>query len=140
MPSSPHRWLLLLGGFSVLIPKILSGQDVGSGAPNETIRSMFVQAYYRGGFANLVSLPPVADVRRLGSTGYVQEFPDAAKTSGVRLALVKPNDSTTQAEGSTPVLQMQAALYSYFNSVGVNTSGYPTSDTRNCPPLADGNT
>jgi uncharacterized protein (TIGR03437 family) len=139
MPSSPHRWLLLLGGMSVFLPQFVLAQDVGSGAPNETIRNMFVQAYYRGGFSSLVSLPPVADVRRLGSTGFVQEFPDAAKTSGVRLALVKPNDSTSQAEGSTPVLQIQASLYSYFNSVGVNTSGYPTSDTRTCPPLADGN-
>lgn len=139
MPRLTHRTLSLLAGCLALTCSS-HAQDVGSGAPNETIRNMFVQAYYRNGFSNLVSLPPVADVKRLGSTGYVQEFNDAAKTSGVKLALVKPNDSTAQAEGAITVFQMQSGLYAYFNSVGVNTAGYPTSDTRDCGTLPDGNT
>jgi uncharacterized protein (TIGR03437 family) len=118
---------------------IAQAQDVGSGAPNETIRQMFIQAFYRNGFANLVSLPPVADVRRLGSTGYVQEFPDLNKTANVRFALVKANDSTVQLEGTLAVFQMSATVYAYFNAIGVNTAGYPNIDSRPCPPLATGN-
>ena len=123
----------------LLLTPIAHAQDVGSGAPNETIRNMFVQAFYRGGFANLVSLPPVADVKRLGSTGYVQEFPDLNKTANVRYALVKANDSTTQTEGTIAVFQMYATVYAYFNSIGVNTAGYPTLDSRACPTLSNGN-
>jgi uncharacterized protein (TIGR03437 family) len=114
-------------------------QDVGSGAPNDTIRNMFVQAFYRNGFANLVSLPPATDVRRLGSTGYVQEFADLNRTAGVRYALVKPNDSTVQSEGALAVFQLYPGLYAYFTSVGVNNAGFPTTDSRPCPPLANGN-
>ena len=44
------------------------------------VRQQFLIAYYRNGFANLVSLPLLADVKRLGTNGRVQEFPDAAKT------------------------------------------------------------
>jgi hypothetical protein len=127
-------------GFVLFPASLAFAQDVGSGAPNETIRNMFVQAYYRNGFSSLVSLPPVADVRRLGSTGYVQEFPDLNRTSNVRYALVKANDSTSQAEGSIAVYQMYPGVYSYFTTVGVNTAGFPNSDTRQCPVLPDGNT
>ncbi len=137
MPRPSYRLFPVLAGFLCIVE--MRAQDVGSGAPNDTIRNMFLQAYFRNGFSNLVSLPPIADVKRLGSTGFVQEYNDAAKTSGVKLALVKPNDSTAQTEGSTPVLQMRSGLYSYFNSLGVNTIGYPTSDTRDCPALPDGN-
>jgi len=133
------RSISACGFLLFLIASAAQAQDVGSGAPNETIRNMFVQAFYRNGFANLVSLPPVADVKRLGSTGYVQEFPDLNKTSGVRYALVKANDSTIQIEGNVAVFQMSATVYAYFNSIGVNTAGYPTLDSRACPTLVNGN-
>ena len=75
--------------------------DVGSGAPNEGMRQQFMAAYYRNGFNTKVSLPPTGYVRRLigpqSKVGYVQEFPDANKTSGVRFALVKPTDSLATA-------------------------------------------
>src|SRR5262249_30211706 len=51
--------------------------DVGTGAPTTTMQQQFINAFYRNNFFNLVSLPPLANVKRLGSTGYVQEFNDA---------------------------------------------------------------
>src|SRR5205085_8382215 len=54
--------------------------DIGVGAPVD-VQLQFLAAFNRNGFANLVSLPPVANVKRLGTTGYVQEFNDA-KTPG----------------------------------------------------------
>jgi uncharacterized protein (TIGR03437 family) len=113
----------------------LLAQDVGSGSPNETIRLFFTLAYYRNGFVGLVAYPPLGDVRRFGSTGYVQEFADAARTSGVRYALIKPNDSTSIPEDAIAVFQVFPTVYSYYNSLGVNTVGYPNIDTRACPPL-----
>jgi uncharacterized protein (TIGR03437 family) len=103
--------------------------DIGSGSVSETVRQEFVRAYYRGNFQNLTSLPPLGDVKRLGSTGLVQEFPDAAKTNNVRYALIRANSDTTQ-EG---VFQLTPDLYTYFTSVGPNTAGYPTTDTQTCP-------
>jgi hypothetical protein len=70
--------------------------DIGSGSVSETVRQEFVRAYYRGQFQNLTSLPPLGDIKRLGSTGLVQEFPDAAKTNNVRYALVRATSDTTQ--------------------------------------------
>ena len=52
--------------------------DVGTGAPPALVQA-FVNAYFRNGFKDLVSLPPVGNVKRLGTTGYVQEFNDAQK-------------------------------------------------------------
>ncbi len=105
--------------------------DIGSGAPNEAIRQRFVNAYSRGFFSGMVSLPPIGDVKKLGTTGYVQEFNDAAK-SGAKLAIVKANLNTAIADGAIDTFQMQAALYAYFTSVGVTTAGYPTMDTATC--------
>ena len=122
--------------FLLLVPPSAAqtAPDIGSGPVSETIRREFLRAYYRGSFQNITSLPPLGDVRRLGTTGLVQEFPDAAKTNSVRYALVRANslDSTVQ-EGIDTVLQMSPDLYSYFTSVGPNTAGYPTTDTQPCP-------
>lgn len=112
-----------------------STPDVGSGAPSVLIQQQFQQAYYRNGFAGLVSYPPLADVKKLGTNGLVQEFSDATKTSGVKLALVMPNQSAVVVQDITSVFQMQAGLYSYFTSVGTTTAGMPVMDTTNCPAL-----
>lgn len=108
--------------------------EIGSGAPSETVRREFLRSYYRGSFQNLTSLPPLGDVKRLGSTGLVQEYPDAAKTNNVRYALVRANslDSTVQ-EGVETVFQMTPELYTYYTSVSPNTAGYPVMDTAICP-------
>jgi uncharacterized protein (TIGR03437 family) len=102
--------------------------DVGSGAPNEAVRQMFVNAYFRNGFSNLVLPTPAGNVTKLGTTGYYQLFTDASTTS-LRYALIKANDSA--ALGAN-VYQMYSLMYTYFNSVGVNTAGYPTMDTNIC--------
>ncbi|HYZ86934.1 MAG TPA: hypothetical protein VE621_21130 [Bryobacteraceae bacterium] len=112
------------------------GIDVGTGSPDEGVRGSFVNAFFRKLFYTLVSMPPIGEVRRLGATGYVQEFNDAARTPGVRLALIKPNGSIITPEG-TDVFQMLAPMYNYYSSVGVNTAGYPTQDTQVCPPTTD---
>ena len=108
--------------------------DVGHGAPNLAIQQQFISAFYRNGFNYLVSLPPVGDVRRLGSTGWVQEFPDINRPSA-RYALVKPDSSTSLPTNPTvqSVYQMSPDVYAYYTSVGVGTAGYPTMDTANCP-------
>ena len=115
--------------------------EVGSGAPNEIIRQQFYAAYLRNAFNLLVALPPVGNVRTYGSTGLIQEFQDAAKTSNTRLALLKPNRSTAlppSDDPSTPgydVFQVYAAMYAYYQTIGVSTAGYPTMDTATCPAL-----
>lgn len=112
--------------------------DVGTGAPDVIVRQQFVNAYFRNGFANLVSLPPIADVRRFGTTGLIQEFNDAARTTGVRLALVKPTSVGVEVEGQLSVFQVTSLVYSLYTSVGVTTAGYPTMDTANCLNTASG--
>ncbi len=112
--------------------------DVGSGAPSEGMRMQFVAAYYRNGFNIKVSLPPSGYVRKLsgpsGKVGYVQEFPDANKTSGVRYALVKPTDSMAlPADESDPILQLTPGVWSYYSSIGAATAGFPTMDAAPCP-------
>jgi uncharacterized protein (TIGR03437 family) len=119
---------------SLLAPGQTSTTDVGSGAPNDSVRYSFGAAYYRNRFSTLVSLPPLGDVKKFGATGLVQEFPDAAKTTGVRYALIKPNTAVQAADGSD-VFQLTGILYAYYSSVGVTTAGQPTSDYLNC---ADG--
>jgi uncharacterized protein (TIGR03437 family) len=106
--------------------------DIGTGAPG-TMQQAFISAYFRNGFNNLVSLPPVGAVKRLGSTGYVQEFNDALKT-GAKLALATLSPNAPQAEGTTNTIsQLMADLYAYYTTVGANTAGLPLYDTLYCP-------
>lgn len=119
--------------------------DVGSGAPNEAIRQRFIQAFFRNNFYTLVSLPPLGPVRSFGGTGLIQEFQDAGKTKDVKLAIIKPNTSTSYpptppGEETVPIdtFQVLAAMYSYYSTVGVSTAGFPTMDTRACPATAPG--
>jgi uncharacterized protein (TIGR03437 family) len=105
--------------------------DVGSGSPSDGIAQKFVNAFFRNGFAYVVTLPPVNNVQRFGSTGLVQEFREAGGTG--RLALVKATSTLAAANGSVEVAQVLADVYSYYSSIGVNTAGYPTVDTLTCP-------
>jgi uncharacterized protein (TIGR03437 family) len=106
--------------------------DVGTGAPTDAIRRSFLAAYFRNTFYVQLSLPPIANVKKFGSTGLIQEFNDAAKDSGVKLALVKANINTQPADGSD-VFQVFAAMYAYYQVVTQSTAGYPTMDTGTCP-------
>ncbi|HEV2445028.1 MAG TPA: Ig-like domain-containing protein, partial [Candidatus Sulfopaludibacter sp.] len=111
--------------------------DIGSGAPAWLVQQFF-SAFYRNGFNLLVGLPPLGTVKTLGSTPgfYVQEFPDAAKTSGVRYALASASASVSGAapDGSvTLILQIDAPVYAYYLTIGATTAGYPLADTGTCP-------
>jgi uncharacterized protein (TIGR03437 family) len=104
---------------------------IGDGAPTPGLSGLFLQAYQRGMFALATSLPPLGNVKALGSTGYVQEFPDADSTSGVKLALVTANMATNTS--LPPIYQIYSPLYVYYSSFGVGTAGYPTGDSQGCP-------
>src|SRR5437899_820606 len=118
------RFLCLLGIFSSAL--IAQTPDVGSGSPNGSIQAAFLEAFFRNNFVSLVSLPPIADVHKFGTTGLVQEFQDAAKTANVKLALVKPNQITGVTGAVHGVFQVQAALYAYYNIVTQAAAGYAT--------------
>ena len=115
--------------FSVLV-------DVGTGAPTPTMQNQFLNAFFRGGFNLLVSLPPIANVKTLGTGGYVQEFNDALKT-GAKLALATVSPSApASADGTTiSVVQLLADLYGYYTTVGAGTAGLPLYDTLKCPSI-----
>ena len=94
----------------------------------------FQQAFYRNGFQSLASLPPLASVRAFGSTGYAQEFSDAAKTTGVKYGLVTGSLSLGSYTGyAINVMGLTPDLYAYYVSVGANTAGYPLQDAQQCP-------
>ena len=114
--------------------------EVGGGAPTTGLTGRFVNAFYRNGFAYLVSLPPIDNVQRFGTVGLIQEFNPAGSTgagamgTGARLALIKANMTTAlPTDGSVDVAQVLANMNSYYGSVGVTTAGFPTTDTLTCP-------
>jgi uncharacterized protein (TIGR03437 family) len=107
--------------------------DVGTGAPTPSMQQAFLSAFYRNGFNNLVTLPPIANVTRLGTTGYVQTFNGVV--SGTKLALATASSSAPVAQDgtSTTIVQLTADLYAYYATVGANTAGLPLYDTQACP-------
>src|SRR6266849_2904385 len=104
--------------------------DVGSGAPTPGVTLTFISAWSRNNFNTLVGAP-TADVAKYGSTGLIQQFPSAIKGGGT-YALIKP-DATEVFN----VQQVFPTMLSYYGTAGVNTAGYPISDTTNCPALVD---
>jgi len=109
--------------------------DVGTGAPANLV-NQFVNSFFRNGFNLKVSLPPLGNVKRLGTTGYVQEFNDAQKT-GAKLALATISPSApSSGDGTTiGVVQLLGDLYAYYSSVGAAVAGLPLYDTLQCPPI-----
>ncbi len=114
--------------------------DVGIGAPANLVQQ-FVTAFYRNGFNLLVSLPPLANVKALGATGYVQEFSDVAKTSGVKLALATISPTAAPSTDGTvvQVVQLLSPLYVYYSTVGAGTAGLPLMDSQACPAFDPSN-
>ncbi len=108
--------------------------DVGSGAPSISLTQSFIQDYFRNGFNNLVAVPPLGNVKGLGTQGLVQEFADI-KNSANKYALIKPNINAPALAGGADMVQSYPAVYSYYTSLGPTTVGYPTTDTLNCPTL-----
>ena len=98
--------------------------------------NQFVNSFFRNGFNLLVSLPPLGNVKRLGTTGYVQEFNDAAKT-GAKLALATVSPSAPPSGDGTVigVVQLLGDLYAYYSTVGAGVAGLPLYDTLQCPPI-----
>ena len=130
---------------------LLSSQtvDVGTGAPNATIAQQFQNAFFRNGFAYLVSLPPSGLVTRFGSSGLIQEFNGAPSTgsggnttaaTGGHYALVESNLTGAVVSGGVQVAQVLAPMYAYYGSIGPTTAGYPLNDTQTCPPQPGGGT
>lgn len=118
--------------------------EIGSGAPTQALAQQFFSAFYRNGFSTLAGLPPLGLVKPLGSTAgyYVQEFPDFAKTAGVRYALASAS-ATVSAPASdgtiTSVFQIYGPEYAYYLAIGPGTAGYPLSDTNTCPSFDPSN-
>jgi len=101
---------------------------VGGGAPTPAITFIFEWTWQQNGFGLLVG-NPITNVIKFGSTGLIQEFPGATDASQT-LALVKPDMTETYN-----VQQVLAAMYAYYSSFAVETIGYPTTYTLNCPAL-----
>src|SRR5439155_6956357 len=92
---------------------------------------------FRNGFNNLVTLPPVASVKRLGTTGYVQEFNEAKTGAKLALATASPS-APPSGDGTTiAVVQLLADLYGYYTTVGAATAGLPLYDTQICALIGD---
>jgi len=104
--------------------------ELGAGAPNEYVRSLFVNAYNRGRFASVAGSPS-GPVRRYGPTGLIQEFQGTG--TGGSAALVRSTTLSDPDNAQAAVFQVLPELFSYYSSVGVATAGYPTNDTSNCP-------
>jgi uncharacterized protein (TIGR03437 family) len=115
---------------AVLLCGSLSAQtvvDVGTGAPTPAIQELFVEAWARNAFNLQVALPPLGNVKKFGSTGYVQEFSPANAAVGKMAIVYNPNLNAA--------FQEQVAMYAYYSGVSAATAGYPTIDTTPCPPL-----
>ncbi len=93
---------------------------------------MFINAFYRAGFQNLVNLPPLGDVRAFGTTGLIQEFGDSAKN---KYALLMPDSSQPIKQDTLYVYQLTPVLYTYYLTFGPTTAGYPMTDSTACPPI-----
>jgi uncharacterized protein (TIGR03437 family) len=113
--------------------------DVGTGAPTPSLQQAFISAFYRNGFNNQVTLPPISNVTRLGSTGYIQTFNGTVSGTKLALATVSPSAPASSDGTSISVVQLYADLYAYYSSVGAGTTGLPLYDTLNCPLVDLGN-
>ncbi len=109
--------------------------DVGAGAPTPTMQNQFITSFFRNGFSQLVTLPPIANVKRLGTTGYVQEFNGVVTGTKLALATISPSAANDTVDSTGGVVQLQADLYAYYTTVGAATAGLPLFDTLACPPI-----
>lgn len=107
--------------------------DIGKGAPNNAITIAFQTAFTRGAFTNIANLPPLGNVKRLGATGYVQEFGDTTLGNNRVHALVLPDPAASGIGLAGEVWQVRGPLYDYWTGLTVATAGYPQGDTQQCP-------
>jgi uncharacterized protein (TIGR03437 family) len=109
--------------------------DVGTGAPTPSMQQAFVTAFFRNGFNNLVTLPPIANVTRLGTTGYIQTFNGVVSGTKLALATVSSTAPPSTDGTTTTIVQLTADLYAYYAAVGATTAGLPLYDTQACPTI-----
>ncbi|MCU1232245.1 MAG: Ig domain protein group 2 domain protein, partial [Candidatus Solibacter sp.] len=109
--------------------------DVGTGAPTSSMQQAFITSFFRNGFNLLVTLPPIGNVKRLGTTGYVQEFNGVVTGTKLALATLSPSALSSSQDSTGGVVQLGADLYAYYTTVGAATAGLPMYDTLNCPPI-----
>ena len=123
-----RRSILAALSFLAIIPLLIATVTVGGGA-TPAIQGSFTTAFGRGGFSQLVVLPPLANVQPLGSQGgLVQEFTSLANGT-LKFALVDSNPN-----GANQTWQVYSDIYTYYSSNGVQTAaGYPTDNTTACP-------
>ena len=133
MKSSRFLFAGFMCACSALLLLGQSLQGIGDGAPNDAIRFAFQTAFTRGIFSNLANLPPLGNVKKLGTTGLVQEFADVTQGSSLKHALVLPNAAGTGFSGE--IWQVHGPLYDFWTATGVATAGYPQSDTQRCPAV-----
>jgi hypothetical protein len=102
------------------------------------IREQFVNAFFRNRLFRSGRDTPVADVRRFGATGLIQEFNPlvGARRSACVGESGIPARSSWAAK--TGIYQVLALLYAYYATVTPATAGYPTMDTGTCPGTAAG--
>ena len=126
------RRRLVTALFFFVAAPLLPAASVGSGEPLP-IQASFQNAFARGAFSSLVSLPPPGDVQRSGSSGLLQEFLAKANSS-IKFALIDPDPN-----GSNITWQVYGDIYTFYNSAAIlNTAGYPSGDTTTCPSNAIG--
>lgn len=125
--SSPVRIHTLI--LAALLGPVAYAASVGSGAPNATATSGFINAYLRGSFANL-TFAPTSDVATYGSPGLIQEFQSRANTK-LNFALIKVDQNAPVT--ATDTLQVFDTIYTVYSSLGPTNAGYPTMDTAVCP-------
>ena len=113
--------------------------DVGLGAPTPALQQAFITSFFRNGFSNQVTLPPIGNVTRLGATGYIQTFNGVISGTKLALATASPLAPSSGDGTSLPVLQLYADLYAYYATVGANTAGLPLYDSLNCPAIDSSN-
>src|SRR4051812_2471311 len=104
------RILQLLVMAGVLAGTGLAQVEVGAGAPNDSVRQAFIDAWLRRGFNTLVG-DPTGNVAKYGASGYIQQFPAAGGTAGT-LALIKADANVTGA-----VYQVQATMFAFFSTI-----------------------
>src|SRR5262249_25025574 len=111
---------------------------VGEGAPTSAILNAFIQAFFRGGFSGLVTVPPRDKVHRNGP-GYVQDFNAASSLQSYLLA--KPDTPASTLEGAIDTFQMCCQILELHTTIGSFTAkiGYPVTDAfSGTPSTVDG--
>lgn len=147
-------WVRLLTPLVLL--GILGAQTpgIGSNAPTQALQDLFLRAWYRNRFYQIVYPVPKTAVVKLGAAGLVQLFEDPSRAPDLRYVLIKADageslyvDPATGAS-TGDVYQVYPQLWTLLTSLNgasvtnpaqLNTTGFPLMDNDVCPPLEDGN-